>query len=158
MKNHIKAQHDIGEIYLCSFCEYKTALEHRLKVHEESHGEHNLKCPNCDYKGKTKGSLRSHVKQHKDPKFHCQQCNYKTYDAGNFSAHKITKHGTVVLKCEQCSYSTKVNRQLRRHNEHSHGIRLPKKKQGVRKISLLADSVNDSQVCSNPIPILQIHS
>ena len=146
LKNHIKAQHEIGEIYLCSFCEYKTAYFQRLRDHEETHGEYNFKCPNCDYKGKSKNSLRNHMKQHKDPKFHCQQCDYKTYDAGNFSAHKITKHGTVALKCEQCSYSTKVNRQLRRHNQNSHGIMLPKKKPGVRKTAFLPDSVNDGQV------------
>ena len=145
LKTHIKAQHEIGEIYLCSFCEYKTAFSHRLKGHEKSHGEHNLKCPKCDYKGKTKDSLRSHMKQHQDPKFQCQQCEYKTYDAGNFSAHKIAKHGTVALKCEQCSYSTKVNRQLRRHTENSHGITLPKKRQCTRKITLLPDSINDGQ-------------
>ena len=138
LKNHIKAQHEIGEIYLCSFCEYKTAFSHRLKEHEKSHGEHNLKCPECDYKGKSKDRLRSHMKQHQDPKFHCLQCDYKTYDAGNFSAHKIAKHRTVALKCEQCSYSTKVNRQLRRHNENSHGITLPKKKTKCTQNNIIA--------------------
>ena len=127
VQKHVLKRHDIfrhkGEEFICSSCDFKTDAIYRLHIHEEQHNERTLKCPHCKYMGKGKYTLKNHMLRHQDPKYICTECDYKTYDAGNFSTHKSTKHGIVVLKCDTCDYNTKSKRSLRQHKEKHHNQR-----------------------------------
>ena len=117
MTSHIRIQHEGGEVFECSLCEYKTDFFGRLSRHKEIHSTDIYSCIVCEYKGKGKSNLRVHMKRHQEPKFVCTDCSYKTYDSANFGTHKKVKHGNIILKCDICEYDSKSKRSLRKHAE-----------------------------------------
>ena len=117
LKKHKSLAHGEGEMFTCSFCDFKTWRFTYIKTHELKHNEKTIKCDQCNYKGTSTVLLKIHKLRHEDPKYWCEKCEYKTYDAGNFSTHKKVKHGTIILTCEECpSFKTKSEKTLRNHN------------------------------------------
>ena len=120
LKQHIKFKHEGGEIYLCTFCDFKTGIHGLLIVHENRHGERKFKCDVCIFTGKTEGDVKRHKKRHDDPKYLCEKCDYKTYDMSNFKVHTIERHGNISLVCKNCDFSTNSKRTLSKHNKKKH--------------------------------------
>ena len=121
LKRHLAEIHNIGDVFQCNQCDYKTGgptSRSKMKNHMASHSnEKNFQCDQCEFSGNTKASLDQHLRRHNAPKYLCNECDYKSTDSGNFSAHRTVKHGSVVLSCEDCNYNTKSRRSLREHNK-----------------------------------------
>ena len=119
LKKHLAENHNIGNLFQCNQCDYKTGgpcSKSKMKDHMATHSnEKNFQCDQCEFSGNTKANLDQHMRRHNAPKYVCDKCEYKSSDSGNFTVHKQVKHGSVVLSCEDCDYSTKSRRSLREH-------------------------------------------
>ena len=113
LKVHKRFKHD-GIGYKCSICDHTVRRAHILRQHMEIHNEPTLQCQRCELKANGPIDLKRHMERH-NPKYLCDKCDYKTYDAGNFTVHKIVKHGNDILKCSLCKYETKSKRSLKKH-------------------------------------------
>lgn len=132
LKRHLAKEHNIGYVFQCNQCDYKTGgptAKGHMKTHMARHSnEKNFICDQCEFSGNTTWALQKHLQRHNPdmPKYLCNECDYKSTDSGNFKAHKQVKHGSVVLSCEDCEYSTKSTRSLREHNKkQAHFPHLP---------------------------------
>ena len=125
LKRHLAEEHDIGAVFKCTFCDYKTGGQSgrgHLRDHIARHTkEQTFICDQCDFSTCVKSALDVHIKRHGGtPNYLCHECDYKSYYFGNFRSHQQVKHGSVVLKCEECGFSTKSRRSLREHkSKHS---------------------------------------
>ena len=119
LKKHLAENHNIGNLFQCNQCDYKTGgpcSKSKMKDHMATHSnEKNFQCDQCEFSGNTKANLDQHMRRHNAPKYVCDKCEYKSSDSGNFTVHKQVKHGSVVLSCEDCDYNTKSRRSLREH-------------------------------------------
>ena len=121
LKRHLAKEHNIGHVFQCEQCNYKTGgptAKGHMKIHMARHSnEKNFQCDQCEFAGNTNLALEKHLQRHNPnmPKYLCEECDYKSTDLSNFKAHKEVKHGSVVLSCEDCDYSTKSKRSLREH-------------------------------------------
>ena len=121
LKRHLAEIHNIGDVFQCNQCDYKTGgptSKSHMKIHMARHlNEKNFQCDQCEFGGNTKSSLENHLKRHNTyaAKYNCNECEYKSTDISNFKAHRQVKHGSLVLSCEDCDYSTKSRRSLREH-------------------------------------------
>ena len=121
MKIHNQSVHE-GIKYACNQCEYQATQGSNLKKHQQSkHDFVQLKCNRCDYAARRLDHLKIHKQAvHEGVKYSCQRCNFQTSRRGHLKEHQQAIHEGKRFTCSQCKYETKNQSNLKKHQESQH--------------------------------------
>ena len=145
LKRHKNIEHDMGDKFLCKYCDYKGQYNPLSGKHMGLH----ITCDLCDFvtsKGyHPKSELRAHRYEKHRNGFKCEHCEYV-----GLSESKIKKHSSKhsFSQCQQCNFTSFDKRHLQSHNRKEHNKTARKRLEKILKLSI---SSNLKQEGKDPV-------
>lgn len=94
LTRHVNKDHLLERRHVCSVCDMRFYLKHRLKDHMLVHsGEKKFQCNVCSRWFATKNSVRQHLRSHVVRKYACNTCGRSFLQQSTLKNHIKIKHG-----------------------------------------------------------------
>jgi len=121
-KKH-KADHSVGQIYVCSICDKQFRSNSHLTRHRQVHtGERPYQCMVCDKRFSEPSSVKRHMYTHTNEAPHaCPTCGHRYSSPCYLREHMLSHTGERPNKCPICgkqySRAGHLTRHLRQHGQ-----------------------------------------
>ena len=124
LRSHVNRQHnETKELFQCSECNYKTAINCDFRKHKQGHGKIKdiLSCDLCSYKTSYIEHLKDHKRRvHRQEKVECKFCDFSSVSRHLIYIHKQRKHVAKSYQCDRCDHVAEDSNKLTSHKRRAH--------------------------------------